>query len=499
MKSLKILFALALIFGLPAIGLVAAQQGAPDTAPLQPDLPGGINWSFQSDQGYDASPDLRAMWTGDQCDLNNDGYDDLVVGKRDYNSPTLDNGIAWLFLGSASGLPATPSLTFNPPYNNTYGLFGTQVRCGGNLNGDVYDDLVIGMDNYDNPSADEGAVFVYYGGNPMDATYDWRAEGDSTYAHFGISADGAGDVNGDGYDDLIVGANGNDSPGVTTAAYLWYGGAGGLGANGSPTNADWKATDGTLAMRWAGLVAGLGDVNGDGWDDVLVGASNYDGGHTNQGAVFVYYGSAGGLGATGTTANADWKAMSLQDNAYFGWSADGIGDVNGDGYDDLAVGAYAYDNGEANEGMLFVWYGASGGLGPDGSLGNADWYAETNQVSATLGWSVAPAHDVNGDGYDDLLATGYGFTANSGGWLVWAGGPNGLIGPGTPQNALLSGYSDQAGSLMGRENATALDANGDGLADIFVAACRYSNPEASEGMAFGYTSTWKLYIPLMNR
>ncbi len=384
MKRSRYVWGILVLILLLAGGGASAQIGAPEAGDLQPDLPVGIAWSYQTNQAYDPALDHRAMWAGDKCDFNHDGFDDLVIGKRDYNSPTLDNGIAWLFLGSITGLPASPSLTFTPPFNNTYGFFGTQARCAGDVNGDGYDDIIIGADNYDSAYSDEGAVYVYHGSNPPNATHEWMAHGDSIYAHFGFQVDSAGDITGDGYDDIIVGANGNDnaSPAVVTAAYVWYGGASGLGATGTPANADWKATDATLAMRWAGSVRGIGDVNGDGYDDVLVGAPYYDGGFTNQGAVFVYYGSSTGLGANGTTANADWKASALQDSAIFGWSADGIGDVNQDGYDDLAVGAYGYDNSEVNEGKVFVWYGSASGLGADGTPANADWSAEANSASA---------------------------------------------------------------------------------------------------------------------
>ena len=113
---------------------------------------------------------------------------------------------------------------------STYGFFGAVVACIGHVNDDVYEDFVIGMDNYDSSYSDEGAVFVYYGSSTgPSATHSWMARGNSQYAHFGESVDGAGDVNGDGFDDLIVGAknlysySGRD-------AYVWLGGAAGSGS-----------------------------------------------------------------------------------------------------------------------------------------------------------------------------------------------------------------------------------------------------------------------------
>ena len=256
------------------------------------------------------------------------------------------------------------------------------------------------------------------------------------------------------------------------------------------------------------LVRGIGDVNGDGYDDVMVGNHLYDGGIDNQGAVYVWHGSASGLGDSGTTANADWSAVGGQAVAYLGWAGDGIGDLNGDGCDDLAVGAYGYDSGETNEGAVFVWYGSASGLGPTGSPGNADWWAESNAAGAQLGYSVRPGGDVNGDGYADLLAGAYAYPAQSGGgtlaaagaWFVWLGAPAGLGGAGTPANADIAGYGDQAQGRLGRDDVAAGDVNGDGLSDIFAAAYMYDMGETDEGAVFGYYSPYqRLFLPLVLR
>ncbi len=496
MKIIKLLLLLCGIFALLANNQASAQINRVLSINSQPNIPSDIDWYFETNQAGDTQPlDHRALTVGDKCDVNDDGFDDLIVGKRDYNSTDLDNGIAWLFLGSPIGLPASPSLTFNPPYTNVYGFFGTQAKCAGDVNGDGHDDLIIAMDNYDSAAPDEGAVFVYLGSDSPDSTYDWMARGDNTYAHFGVSVDSSGDITGDGYDDIIVGANGNDYAGVT-AAYVWYGGASGLGASGLPSNADWTATDSTFEMFFAYQVRGIGDVNGDGYDDVLIGANRYSA--NDQGAVFVYYGSATGLGPAGTTTNADWMAIGEQATAYFGYGSDGVGDLNDDGYDDLAVGAYAYDNPESNEGKVFVWYGSAAGLGTNGTPSNADWTAESNVAGSILGYSVNPAGDVNGDGYADLLVTAASYTSG-GAWFVWTGSDAGLGENGTPQNSDRSGYSDQASANLGRDNAGALDVNGDGRDDIIVPARLYSNGQDSEGVVFGYYSPAPLFLPLVMR
>src|SRR6185436_20138077 len=104
-------------------------------------------------------------------------------------------------------------------------------------------------------------------------------------------------------------------------------------------------------------VATAGDVNGDGYSDVIVGAYGYDNGQTDEGRAFVYDGSAAGLATSAT-----WTAESDQAGASFGVSVATAGDVNGDGYADVVIGAYGYDNGQSNEGRAFVYHGSAAGL-----------------------------------------------------------------------------------------------------------------------------------------
>ena len=456
-------------------------------------------WLFETNQVADISVyDHREMMVASGCDVNGDSYEDVLIGDRDYDYLNLrdDNGRAWLFFGSSSGISNIADIVFNPPYTNYYGFFGVQVACAGDVNNDGFEDIIIGMDNYDQSNQDEGAVFVYYGSpTGPNTTPSWMARGVYNYAHFGLTVDSAGDVNGDSYDDIIVGTLEQyltSQPHV----YVWYGGAAGLGENGTPTNADWTATGPSAGVSGFGrMVRGLGDVNGDSYDDIMIGSHLYDDTVTNEGAVFVYYGSAGGLGNPGTPANADWMAASAQVDSRFGYAGDGVSDLNGDGYDDIAVGAYAYDNPEISEGKVFVWYGSASGLGDDGNPTNADWNAEAN-ISASLGYVVRPGGDVNHDGYADLLATANGYSfdaqgqplAGAGAWFIWAGSASGLGEHGTPANADFAGYGDQANGRLGRDDAGVADVNNDGLSDIFVASYLYDHPETDEGLIFGYYS-----------
>ena len=187
----------------------------------------------------------------------------------------------------------------------------------------------------------------------LSPTANWTVESDQAYAGFGDGAGTAGDVNGDGYDDVIVGASAYDNGQSNEGrAFLYYGSASGLS-----TTPAWTAESNQASASFGakGEVGSAGDVNGDGYADVIVGAQQYDNGQTDEGTAWVWYGSATGLGPSGTPANADWSAESNQAAAYFGNSVGTAGDVNGDGYADVIVGAYGYDGDQSNEGRVFIY------------------------------------------------------------------------------------------------------------------------------------------------
>ena len=167
------------------------------------------------------------------------------------------------------------------------------------------------------------------------------------------------------------------------------------------------------------------------------------------------------------------------------------GDLNGDGYDEVVVGAYQYDHALTDEGAAFVWFGSNSGLGANGTPANADWIAYGNQTGVTLGSAVGTAGDVNGDGYSDLLIGADLYPGGNGGAFVYLGSASGLGPGGNPGNADWLVYSDQgAGNpeecLFGWAASTAGDVNGDRLADVIVGAYKYDHGEVNEGRAFVY-------------
>jgi len=356
------------------------------------------NWTAetsQDDSYFGASVDSAG-------DVNGDGYADIIVGARDYDDNHTDGGMVFVWYGSASGLgspgtPANADWAVESSVDNSD--FGISVASAGDVNGDGYDDVIIGDDFFNNTQGGQGKVFVYYGGSSgLSTSADWTSgvyDGERGLEFYGSSVSSAGDVNGDGYGDIIVGAKNyqtdlNNDPSlppdlISGAAFVYYGGASGL--------------SGSLMLKSEGQfgnsVSCAGDVNGDGYSDIIVGAYGYDpNNHTNDGAAFVYIGSNSGIV---TTPNWQRTGYSLSSN-YFGWSVSSAGDVDGDGYDDIIVGAPSYTNGESGEGIAYVFKGSSTGV-----LTNADWSDEPNISSADFGHSVSTAGDVDGDGKDDII------------------------------------------------------------------------------------------------
>ncbi len=421
-------------------------------------------------------------------DVNNDGYDDVIIGADEYDAGQTSEGRAFVFYGSATGLSTFPSWTAES--NQTGADFGISVASAGDVNGDGYDDVIIGANLFDNVETSEGAVFVFYGsstglnkngtrvsGTPGNA--DWWAESNVFFATFGTSVASAGDTNNDGYDDVIIGCDeytsGHTGEG---AAFVFRGsstglGLGGLRPVGNPMNADWSAEANRVDTDMGYSVSSAGDVNNDGYDDVLVGAWNWDEARLDEGRVFVFMGSSNGLSLTPARVYDGG-----QDNARLGIAVSAAGDVNGDGFDDIILGADLYDNPEFDEGAAFVFHGS-----PTGLSATPDWLADSNQDFSEFGFAVDGAGDLNNDGYDDVIVGAHLYDAgqdDEGAVFVYLGSADGLAD--TPNWAA---ESNQIGAQLGRSVAGAGDVNHDLYDDVIVGADEWDTAGAfDEGGAF---------------
>jgi hypothetical protein len=397
-------------------------------------------------------------------DVNGDGFSDVLTGAfRWTEGEATRQGRAWAYYGSAAGTSTTPDWTADG--HGIWEYFGHSVSTAGDVNGDGYDDVIVGAP--DPPKF--GFAYAYYGsGQGLSTTPNWSATLEQREAWFGRTVRSAGDVNGDGFDDVIVGAphfdHGQQDEG---AASVYLGSAAGL----SEVPA-WSAESdqtGSLFGRWVGSA---GDVNGDGYGDVIVGAHFYDGDQPNEGRAFVYLGSAGGLSST-----PDWTADGNQANAWFGRAVSGAGDVNHDGFDDVIVGAPKFDGDQVNEGRAFGFYGSPAGLNTA-----PDWIGQADQAEAWYGRRLSRAGDVNADGYSDVVIAAPNYdTGNPDGGkvFIYLGSLAGL-----EQTPAWTPLLDQDHAWFGRSVSTGGDVNADGYDDVIIGAPQYDDPQKDEGAAW---------------
>lgn len=346
-------------------------------------------------------------------DVNNDGYFDVIVGAPDHDVTGRDEGRAYLFLGSASGLATTPAWTADGEQDDAH--FGHSVGssasaliaaiassniAGGyqgvltkSFNGDSYSDLVVGAPGHDGGQVDEGKVYVYHGSaSGPSSTADWTAESDQPGAGFGRVVNAAGPTSGGVDHDLLVGAMYWDGNGLAGQgrAYLFAGGSGGL----SPAPA-WTRDGDAAQAFFAGSVAPAGDVNFDGYWDVLVGAwGTVDPSGTQaQGHTFLFLGSPAGP----STVPA-WVNAGSQVDSQAGYSVMAAGLFNADPFFDVVLGAPLHGGAADNTGRLEVYLGSATGLQPTPIL-----VGESTVEDALAGYAVSTAGDLSGDGAWEVL------------------------------------------------------------------------------------------------
>jgi cysteine-rich repeat protein len=355
-------------------------------------------------------------------------------------------------------------------------------RVPGDFNGDGFSDVAVGADQNSTDATgkpNRGIVYIYYGSSTGISTYpsEWKQSLTDEEAYFGYAVAQAGDVNADGYGDLLIGApigDGGNGTGKKGMAYLYLGTSGGVATGPA---AKMSNPGGTANGMFGAAVAGVGDTNGDGWADWVVGAPFN--GTSKGGAAYVY------LGWTfpPESPNIGIGAPEFESNAEFGTAVAGGGDVNGDGFSDLIIGAPAFDHGVTNQGNAFVFYGSASSVPTSFSV---RLEAGVPQASARFGTSVAIASDMNRDYFHDVFvgAPGYDVMGPDDGIVYgFRGAPAGL---GTTPVWVLTDYSAQAGANHGNALAASGDVDGDGIDDLLIGGKMRDNPESNEGNAYVY-------------
>jgi hypothetical protein len=308
-------------------------------------------------------------------DFDGDGFADALVGAPGIDAYT---GSAFVYPGGDGGLSSTPSATLTYPTSRG-AQFGNSVAGVGDVNGDGYADAVVGANDYGYGSGQAGRAYVYLGSpTGLATTPNVVLTGpESVVEQFGSAVASAGDVNGDGYGDVVVAGAGQtplDGGGgfVLARLYVYLGSASGISASPSANFPGPSANTGPGFTTLGGAC----DVNGDGYADIVAGG---------MGATAVYPGSPGGVQ---TFAAVNLVAPGVDNYAYEFKVAGAVRDLDGDGYDDVVT---SYD-------QVFVYLGAAGGPSPAPSL----TLTTPNGSPGIYGFEPAGVGDINGDGFADL-------------------------------------------------------------------------------------------------
>jgi hypothetical protein len=362
------------------------------------------------------------------------------------------SGAAYVYTSQRGAGPSSTPLEVDGP--DPGDEYGCTIDSAGDVNGDGFGDLVVGQCDLDLSGA--GAdTYVYLGGPSGISPVPMRLGAG------GYAASTAGDVNSDGYGDLVVGELGG-------VGSLFLGGPSGIGATQVPLGG--TPPGGSSAFASA-------DVNGDGWQDLIVGASEVNG---RQGAVVIYLGTPAGLSTTplpllGPPAGA---------TAGFG-SEIGVSDLDGDGYADVFIGAYLI-NGGAGEGYLYM--GSPGGLvSPPLVFDNPNGGSPGRY---TIG--LSGVHDVNGDGFDDFVVGSFLAAGDVGAAWLYLGGSSGLSKPVPLENPNLVSNAYFGMGIAGG------DADGDGYADVLVGSQGIGGSVGAAYVYRGSPSGLQTPIPLVN-
>jgi len=348
-------------------------------------------------------------------DLDGDGYADLIIGAPYEASAGEDAGAAYLLMGAdaAAGSLVGGRVLLG---EDQFHYAGIAVSGAGDIDGDGVDDVLVGADGEDSGESNAGTVYAVTGlaTKPTSlADVSWRISGDRINGSAGSSVDSAGDTDGDGINDIIIGSpNDPRLEDFGGAAFLVRG-----PVIGDMSLADADATLlGEGYINYAGVaVAGAGDLDGDGLDDLAVGADGAGETGFFTGAVYLV---GGGVSGEVSLADADatLRGEDAANNA--GAAVAGAGDTNADGLGDLIVGAYKHN---ASTGAAYLILG-----GPElaGELSLVDASARFLGEGANdrAGGAVDWAGDYNGDGADDLLIGADGYDSESGAAYLYLGG-----------------------------------------------------------------------------
>lgn len=317
-------------------------------------------------------------------DYNKDGYADVITGQPNDARNGQRAGCVSIFYGGSQLRSIADVVFYGQPAGD---YMGYSLSSAGDLNKDGYDDFIIGAIGNGEAGPMAGCAFVYFGSETVENEPDLILSGQKAEDRFGYSVSSAGDVNGDGYSDVIVGSFNGER------ANLY------LGRKNMTNTVDFTFKAGKSSSHFGNSVSSAGDFNKDGFDDILVGDFCNYAKSTHTGRAYLYFGGV----SVDTNPDLTFEGEAIFNN--FGTTVASAGDVNNDGFPDIMVGAPGYDRTELL-GRLYIYYGSSS---PDTI---PDVVITGNKHYCRLGNVIASAGDVNKDGYDDIIA-GLPFNGNS--------------------------------------------------------------------------------------
>ncbi len=446
----------------PHQGAVRVYRGGP-TGPASEPAWTAEGWPAPSAMGYSVAA---------AGDTDGDGQPELLVGAPLGEHTHARQGVAQVFRARPRPFGADAAWVGTGAARSYE--YGYAVAGAGDVDGDGYADVLVGQRYVLHPDGQYAGRAVLHRGSPAGTidTPAWERWGNASFDGFGEALAGAGDVNGDGYADVVIGAPFDSQTAYEAGrAEVFLGGAAGLGPE-----AFWYGFGSTVRGWYGRRVAGAGDVNGDGYADLLVSAYEETAPDSGQGRAYLYLGSP--YGPTPAT-QPDWVGTGEVRSATYGAGLAGAGDVNGDGYADVIVGAPFLSTSVAQIGRVYVYHGSSAGLSAA-----PNWIASGDRPSACLGLAVAGAGDVNGDGFGDVVVASGNYAdpfPQEGHARLYLGSPDGLA-PGPAWTA----ESDMRFSYFGGAIAAPGDVDGDGYADVLIGVPYFERDFWQQGAAFLY-------------
>jgi len=381
-------------------------------------------------------------------DYDGDGYSDLIVSEPDASNST---GAVHLWYGSSDPPSGAADLILTGA--NEGARFGATIAKIGDLNGDGYPELLIGAPGEEDSSGNSTGAVHLFRGHPtgLQTTSAWTRTGSTDGELYGARVANAGDVNGDGVDDLLITAHGTgDSSNGEGRVDLHLGAATIGGVN-------WTVSGSTSGLILGWQVLGVGDANNDGYDDVAISGCKDWADLSTYGRVEVFAGSPTGLSASPARAwsmNQQWTQ--------FGMILSSLGDMNGDGYDDFAVSEPQNASGP----KIWVFQGSSSGYA------SAPTFVITNtNTGSVLGSAMTNVGDINDDGIPEILVGSKG-SGNSGGDVTLYQGRNDSLGP------VMMSWSGIQGQHHGSVLAIGGDMDRDGSHE-FILATPYASGDGS--------------------